>query len=385
MGMPKVNRQTICSRRWGAAAILILVVTLAATALFVHPAPLAAQSAAPPLRVVIKPLTPFVFLDENTQRGFSIDLWEEIAARMGRDFEYQRVETVGEQLEQVQQWKADIGITGISITEEREAVIDFSQPYFRAGLQVMTRAGSSDSFPTAFQVVESLVSSPIFWRSILALGVLIVLVGHLFWLLERRRNPEFPQGYLRGVWEGIWYTVVTLVTVGYGDRTAKTVPGRLVAISWMFLSLFLVSGFTASITTRLTVTQFQGIIQGEQDLPGKRLATVAGSTSAQYLDGRHLPYTGTETIEDAYALLEDERVDAIVYDSPVLQYHANTDGKGVVAVVGDIFNPQDYGIALPSGSLNRETVNRALLAITEDGTYSRIYARWFGGAAEGLP
>jgi polar amino acid transport system substrate-binding protein len=52
-----------------------------------------------------------------------------------------------------------------------------------------------------------------------------------------------------------------------------------------------------------------------------------------------------------------------------------------VQVVGEVFQKQDYGIAFPTGSELREEVNRALLDIQEDGTYNRIYDRWFGGGA----
>ena len=100
-------------------------------------------------------------------------------------------------------------------------------------------------------MLRSLLGSPEFLRIITFLAVLIVVVAHVFWLLERRRNPDFPKPYLQGVWAGIWYTVVTLVTVGYGDHTAKSVPGRLVAMGWMFLSLFLVASFTANIRWRI--------------------------------------------------------------------------------------------------------------------------------------
>jgi ABC-type amino acid transport substrate-binding protein len=202
----------------------------------------------------------------------------------------------------------------------------------------------------------------------------------VFWLLERGRNPDFPKSYPRGVWEGIWYTVVTLVTVGYGDRTAKTVPGRLVAMSWMTVSLLLVAGFTANITSQLTLSRFQGIIQGPEDLPGKRIATVTGSTAAGYLEERRLPYRGVEAVEDAYKLLEAGQVDAVVYDGPVLQYYALNEGQGKVQTVGTMFDRQYYGIALPVGSADREAINLTLLEIVEDGTYDRLMYRWFGDA-----
>ena len=361
--------------------LLLAIIVLAAWAAIVAaPAPAHAQDEEP-LRVVIKPLVPFVMAEGDSYRGFSIDLWEEVAARLNLDYEYVYVDTITEQLDAVRNGQGDLAITGISITEEREATLDFSMPYFRSGLQILTPATGSGGWVSPMSILRQAFSSPIFYQTLAGLAVLILIVGHIFWLLERRRNPDFPASYLKGVWEGIWYTVVTLVTVGYGDRTAKTIVGRLVAMSWMFLSLLLVAGFTANITSQLTLSQFQGLIQGPGDLPGKRIATVSGSTAARYLDERKLGYTGVDVVEDAYMLLADGQVDAVVYDGPVLRYYELNEGQGKVQVVGEMFERQYYGIALPEDTSQRELLNRTMLSIVEDGTYDRLLTRWFG---EGL-
>jgi polar amino acid transport system substrate-binding protein len=358
---------------------LILCPLLSAlTVIFLPSVPARAQTGTPQ-RVVIKPLVPFVFAEGDTYRGFSIDLWQEMAARMGRDYEYLYVDTITEQLDAVQQGRADLGITGITITKEREQTLDFSLPYFRSGLQILVPAtGGANEWVTPIDVLRQSFSSPVFYRTLVRLAGLILIVGHVFWLLERKRNKDFPVSYVRGVWEGIWYSVVTLVTVGYGDRTARTVVGRLVAMGWMFISLLLVASFTANITSQLTVNHFQGLIQGPEDLPGKRIATVTGSTAASYLADRQIAYQGVKTVDDAYRLLDTGKVDAVVYDGPVLQYHALTEGNGRVNVVGEMFERQYYGIALPTGSPDREAINRTLLEIMEDGTYDRLLDRWFG-------
>ncbi len=42
-----------------------------------------------------------------------------------------------------------------------------------------------------------------------------------------------------------------------------------------------------------------------------------------------------------------------------------------------MFHTEDYGIALPLGSPWRKRVNAALLQMREDGTYQRLYEKWF--------
>ena len=77
-------------------------------------------------------------------------------------------------------------------------------------------------------------------------------------------------------------------------------------------------------------------------------------------------------------MIETQQLDAIVYDSPVLHYHAAKAGQGKVRGVGVLLKPEEYGIALPVGSPIREDVNRALLALQAHGTYGQLHARWFG-------
>ena len=363
--------------RFSASATLALLVALNTYGADHSPA---AQGAAglqnAPLRVVVKSLTPFVMIDDGSYTGFSIDLWQEIASRMGVEYEYSVVDNVSEQINAVNQGAGDLAITGISITKTREEMIDFTQPYFRAGLQLLTKSDAR-AWTGPHAVLGALVLSSEFLTVVGGLIVTVIVVGHAFWLIERRRNPDFPQRYLPGVWEGIWYTVVTLVTVGYGDRTARSVPGRLLAMLWMFASVLLVANFTANITSQLTFHQFQGSIQSVADLPGKRIATVDNSTAAQYLANHRLPFVDTPTIEDAYALLQSDEVDVVVYDSPVLLYYAHGEGRGKVQVTGDVFEPEQYGIVVATGSSLREQINRTLLSIYEDGRYDAIYAHWF--------
>ena len=63
----------------------------------------------------------------------------------------------------------------------------------------------------------------------------------------------------------------------------------------------------------------------------------------------------------------------------VLPYCAAHEGKGKVQVVGPIFRMENYGIVFPDKSPLRKRVNEALLKLRENGTYDRLYMKWFGG------
>ncbi len=83
-------------------------------------------------------------------------------------------------------------------------------------------------------------------------------VGTLLWLAERRDNPEqFPATPVRGIGNGVWLALVTMTTVGYGDRVPITTAGRVMAGVWMVIALISASSLTAGIATALTLSQLE--------------------------------------------------------------------------------------------------------------------------------
>jgi polar amino acid transport system substrate-binding protein len=320
------------------------------------------------------PLEPFVIEDGERLSGFSVDLWDAVARQLGVQYQWVKVGTVEELLAAVEDGRADVGISGISMTPERERAVDFTLPYFNAGLRMMTSAHTSPTLRDLFRILFS----PALLR-VLGLGVLILLVmAHLVWLTERG-GEAIPKSYLAGIWESIWWSLATLATHEYGvlGETRVRVK-RLLAMLVVVISIILIAQFTASVTASLTVHQLTGSIRGPADLPGKRIATVQGTTAADFLAAQHLNPVEVAQIDDAYPLLEQGQVHAIVFDGPVLLYRAATVAKGSVQVIGPTLKDEYYGIALPTGSPLRKAINEALLELMRNGTYGEIRDRWFG-------
>jgi polar amino acid transport system substrate-binding protein len=327
--------------------------------------------------VGVKPLDPFVTRNGDHYRGFSIDLWNEIARRNSWQTRYVWHDTLLSLLTDVQTSAVDVGISGITITKDREQALDFSYPMFSAGLEVMTtRRGNSLNWTST---LASVVTAGI-GRYLLALLIALVIAGRLVWLTTRRHTQR---GYLAGVGQGI-YKAAGLGLVGdFGVAEPKRPLGRAAAVIWTIAGVSFVSLFTAALASQLTVQNIQGKIAGVHDLGGAKVATVTGSSAAGYLTAHAITFTGVPTIDDAYRQLDAGGIDAIVFDAPVLQNHVKLNLSTKETLVGGIFARENYGIALPTGSALRKKINETLLDITTDGTYDDLYTKYFGDTNSG--
>jgi len=121
-------------------------------------------------------------------------------------------------------------------------------------------------------------------------------------------------------------------------------------------------------------------IKSEKDIAGKSLAVKSGTSAADYAkanlkakDLRQFP-----NIDNAYLELRTGRVDAAMHDTPNVLYYIKTAGEGQFKTVGEQMMAQQYGIGFPKGSDLRERVNAALKKLRANGTYAKIYEKWFG-------
>ena len=334
------------------------------------------------IKVVTKPVQPFSFTENGKLMGFSIDLWEAVAKEAGLQFEMQSVETVPQMLEALKTRQADVAIAAISITAERHAFMDFSQPYYDSGLQIMvaTNAARSGS------VFGNLSRQFFNWNTITVVGfVLLVMfvISHLVWWFERRRNAEmYPEAYAPGVWESFWWTISMLCTGGCEAKGPLGVPARLVAIMWMLVSIVLIAYFTAAVTTEMTVKTLTGDISGPGDLPGIKVGTIAGSTAETYLRNNKAKVSPYSDVPSAVAALNAGDLKAVVYDAPILRYYLAKRIGTRLRLVGPTFEKQFYGIGLQEQSPLRLPINRALLALNERGFMDELQKKWFGSGSE---
>jgi ABC-type amino acid transport substrate-binding protein len=187
---------------------------------------------------------PFVLRSDDGQwSGLSIDLWKRIADELKVPFAFREFDyDLAGLLDAVEHGRVDAAIAAIPITQEGEARFDFTHPYFAAGLGIAVRGepqGSLAGTMTGLFAYQFVVA-------VAALFGLLLFVGSLIWLLERRQKSHFDSRPSRGIADGVWWAAVTMTSTGYGDKVPATLGGRVLAIVWMFASIFLVALFYPS-------------------------------------------------------------------------------------------------------------------------------------------
>ena len=160
-----------------------------------------------------------------------------------------------------------------------------------------------------------------------------------------------------------------------GEKVPITLLGRLLAIVWMVASVIVVAGFTAALASQLTLRQLRGTVHGEADLRYVRVAAIVGTETNEYLSRQHIAYQVFPDAEAALSALQKGRIDALVYDRPLLLWLVKERFSGSLQVLDTTFDPQVYAIALPQRSGLRVPIDLALLdAVRSDWWRETLFA-----------
>ncbi len=357
--------------------IINCAIALSFTIIFVSSA--FAQEPTAEVHVVAFAVTPFVIDENGSLSGFSIELWNAIAAELNLRTSYQIVSDAEAMEKAMLLKKADLVVMPIAVTLPRVEQFDFSLPILEGGLQIIVRETGETAKPSGplYDLLDLLISrTTLVWLGIAML--LVLLPAHLVWLLERRHkggiisSPE----YFPGILEAMYWALSCLST------QAETMPrqwiARVLAVLWMFVGVVFVASYTAQLTTTLTVKQIKESISGPQDLPGKVVGTIADSMAVDYLRAHDARVRAFDQPDQMFQALLNKEVVAVVFESPVVRYYAAHAGKGRVRLVGPGFDTGPLAMVFQLDSPLRRRVDIALVTLRHNGTYQQLYNKWFG-------
>lgn len=327
------------------------------------------------LTIAVAGTPPFV-VDTTDQTGISMEIWQDMASRLGWHYQTKYFDEVPQALQALQEGKVDMVVGPISITADRLQKFRFTQPYFSSSLSILSRADS----PTLWQRISPFFSER-FFAAVCVFLLILGGVGTLLWLAERERNAEqFPHEPARGIANGMWCAIVTMSTTGYGDRTPVTFSGRLIAGCWMVISIIFATTMVAGIASTLTLTGLNtSTIDTATELGGRKVAVINDSPAEDFAHKYGADAVSVTSLEAGYKLLKEKKVDALVYDRTQLQYFLKNTHDGGVNLSIAQYDPQGYGFALPLHSTLLHKVNVTLLLTEESGRSDLIINSWLKG------
>ncbi|XP_018025872.1 glutamate receptor U1-like isoform X2 [Hyalella azteca] len=375
----------------------------------------------PTLRVAAVLSTPYVVLKElggndteelfgnDRYEGFSVDLMDEIAKEVGFNYildindeglygskdpqtgEYNGI--IGDLAAQ----RVDAAIGDLTISESRESVVDFTDPWYSFGIGLMVYHTGPKSSGPIFGFLNVFESS--LWWVLLAatLGTAVVL------FLLSRLSPYERVGAMDQepqVWTpftlcySTWFALGTLFRqfIYFQPRAPST---RLVTLAWWLLVIIVAAHYVANLASFFTLRGLRslGTIKSVYDLPDQNQITYnalhGGSTWAFFRDAK------SESLQRVYSamynraseqrikssaqgveeVLEAQGSFGFLMEEPTLEYvtERNCELKQLGGTVGS----RDYAIALQQDSPYLDYFNDALYSIRESGQLQALRDIWW--------
>ena len=268
-----------------------------------------------------------------------------------------------------------MAVSNLTITQQRAEFVDFTQPWYDAGLRIMipTEGGHG-----AGSVIQGLSDAGHLRAYAWVLGVIILATIGLT-IFDRRFDKEFHERWRDGLAHS-FHSVMSVATSGRPPSRKNLFGwiGRIWSAIWLIVGIGVVAYITSSVTSVMTTLSITGVINGPDDLPGKIVGVSEGSTAEDFARSIGFTVRTADGVAAGAQALVDGGIDAFVGDAPVLEYYAHTNPALGLEVVGPIFQPEKYGFALPLDSRLTNDITVELLGLKEAGAIEEIDSHYFG-------
>nr|CAI5844229.1 unnamed protein product [Callosobruchus analis] len=354
------------------------------------------------------------FLTGNDRfEGYCKDLANLIAKKLGINYELRIVKDgqygaenhevkggwdgmVGELVRQ----EADMAIAPMTITSERERVIDFSKPFMSLGISIMIKKPVKQK-PGVFSFLNPL--SKEIWVSVMfayvAVSIVLFVVARFSpyeWRLIHTSITGEPSGGTMAndftMMNSLWFALGAFMQQG-GELSPRSISGRIVGACWWFFTLILISSYTANLAAFLTVERMVAPINSAEDLASqteveygtlyhgatwdffRRSQITLYSKMWEFMSSRKHVFVKTYN-EGIKRVRQSKGKYALLIESPKNDYINEREPCDTMKV-GRNLDSKGFGIATPLGSPLRDAINLAVLSLTEDGELTKLKNKWW--------
>ncbi|PNF30825.1 Glutamate receptor ionotropic, kainate 2 [Cryptotermes secundus] len=338
--------------------------------------------------------------DNDRYVGYSMDLMKEIAkVEPNFQFEFRLVPNNkhGELVDDLIARRTDLAICDLTITHEREQVIDFTMPFMNLGISILFSKPVKEETPL-FAFLKPFSIDVWIYVATAYLGVSILL-----FVLARttpgewdnphpcKPDPEELENKFN-LMNCLWFSIGSLMGQGC-DILPKAVSTRMVAGMWWFFTLIMCASYTANLAAFLTLNRLEGSISSAEDLAKQhkvKYGTMAGGSTASFFKNsndstyKRMYTTMSQSRPSVFVNSNEEGVErvqkgkglyAFFMESTSIEYQVER--KCDLQQVGGLLDSKGYGIGMPVNSPYRTMVSGAVLKLQEKGVLQELKSRWW--------
>ncbi|XP_075975522.1 glutamate receptor ionotropic, kainate 2-like [Anticarsia gemmatalis] len=293
--------------------------------------------------------------------------------------------------------KAELAICDLTITSERNAVVDFSLPFMSLGISMLFKEPEPDE-PDKFSFLNPL--SLDVW---LYLATTYVIVSFVLLICARmcqddwvnphpcNQNPESLEN-IWSLYNCMWLTMGAIMTQGC-DILPRAAGSRWVTGVWWFFALIVTASYTANMSTFLSNSRRSSDIKNVKDLADQNQisygAVLNGSTYRFFQNSNDSVYskiwtTMISTKPTVFTKDNDEGKERVIrskgkyaffMESVAIEYFINRDCD--LKMVGSKLDSKEYGIAMPKNYPRKGMVDNAILYLQEKGKLEVMKNKWW--------
>lgn len=375
-------------------------------------------------RVLISLTKPYAMLKESSLKkvgndqfeGFGIDVIHELSKALGFNYTFiQHDPDYGKFDNKTGQWTgmirkimdndADLAITDLTITAERESAVDFTMPFMNLGISILFTKPKKAS-PSLMSFLSPFSNEV--WLYVIGAYVFVSIEFFIIGRMcpEEWTNPypciEEPENLYNqfSLKNALWFTVGAMMQQGT-ELAPIGVSTRMLAGSWWFFCLIIANSYTANLAACLTAETLVKRIENVDDLANqneiKYGAKSGGSTLGFFANSANPTYKKMHkymTDNAASVLLDsnDEGKDkvlkgdyAFLMESASIEYLSERECD--LYQVNGLLDQKGYGIAMRKNSTYRNELSSGVLKLQENGMLASLKTQWWkqkrgGGSCE---
>ncbi len=323
------------------------------------------------LRVGVIPGEPMSYYSNGVFGGISVDLWSEIANRIGVDYQFNYLsEDVDNGLKLLSENKLDVVIGAITPTYYRSKMVDLSQPYIRDPIGAAVSVQKNSNFMKTLMTDTGLK----FLVLLAALILMYALYSLFLWYFEKDTSEQSPKKDMRSVFRTVLHKII------FNEKldVPQSVGGQVIHFSWMKGYVILSSLAYAIFISFFTVSAIQSNLKDDiYGSPHTIFVGIEGNAPYRYAVQKGLHVIAVQNRDKAFKVLLSGEASALIDASIIAEnYIIKNNLTDKLKMYEYPLQNSSFVMAMPYGSRWRIEIDRTVLFLREHGLISSICKKY---------